>query len=255
MLNRLKSLESRTGLEGVKVIEVYIEFNKIGEIDTINEKYSDELTIEAKWVHDQHIVSYDAKKHWNPQLTIENAVQIGKDEVSYTLDESASNFTLVTETRRIKGVFWERLELQNFPIDIQELSVTVISKLTMNDVKIISDSKRVSFINLEAKHTFFEQQKWRLYKMVKISGIASYDIGSSSSINELPMLMASKTDKSLQIPKIVATCFCHRRPGYYLFNAYFLIFLITVSSLTIFSIDCKLPQNRLQTTYTILLTR
>ena len=45
-----------------------------------------------------------------------------------------------------------------------------------------------------------------------------------------------------------------KRPGYYISNAYFLIFLITISGLTIFSVDCNLPQNRLQTTYTILLT-
>lgn len=56
------------------------------------------------------------------------------------------------------------------------------------------------------------------------------------------------------VPKISATCFSSRRPGYYFFNAYFLIFLITTSSLTIFSINPKLPQNRLQTSYTLLLT-
>jgi len=60
--------------------------------------------------------------------------------------------------------------------------------------------------------------------------------------------------KFFQHPKIVASCYCSRRPGYYIFNAYFLIFLITVSGLTIFSIDCRLPGNRLQTTYTLLLT-
>ena len=37
-------------------------------------------------------------------------------------------------------------------------------------------------------------------------------------------------------------------------NAFFLIFLITSSALTIFSVDCKLPQSRLQITFTLLLT-
>ncbi len=50
-------------------------------------------------------------------------------------------------------------------------------------------------------------------------------------------------------------CICKiiRKPGYYFFNAYFLIFLITISSLTIFSVNCQLPQSRLQITYIILL--
>lgn len=55
-------------------------------------------------------------------------------------------------------------------------------------------------------------------------------------------------------PKIGATIYCSRKPGYYIFNAYFLILLITVSALTVFGMDCKLPQNRLQTTCTIMLT-
>ena len=81
-------------------------------------------------------------------------------------------------------------------------------------------------------------------------------------------------DEQSKYPKFIATCFCSRydklkilqlehlkylfkflrKPGYYLKNAFFLIFLITASALTIFSIDCKLPQSRLQTVYTLLLT-
>jgi hypothetical protein len=78
-------------------------------------------------------------------------------------------------------------------------------------------------------------------------------------------------------PKFVATCYCSRfiylhflickkiksflilivtkrKSGYYVFNAFFLIFLITLSAMTVFSIDCKMPQSRLQTSYTLLLT-
>ena len=44
------------------------------------------------------------------------------------------------------------------------------------------------------------------------------------------------------------------RPGYYLYNAFFLIFLITISGLNIFSINSTTPHFRLQSTYTLLLT-
>ena len=53
---------------------------------------------------------------------------------------------------------------------------------------------------------------------------------------------------------ICAKCFVSRQPQYYYWNAYFLIFLITISSFCVFSISCLLPQNRLQTTFTLLLT-
>lgn len=44
------------------------------------------------------------------------------------------------------------------------------------------------------------------------------------------------------------------RPTFYYLNAFFLIFLITVASLSIFSIRCHQNQNRIQTTCTLLLT-
>ena len=88
-----------------------------------------------------------------------------------------------------------------------------------------------------------------------IKSVASYDVGSTSSLNDKTFETADKLELvSLKSPKISATTYCARRPGYYYFNAFFLIFLITISALTIFSVDCRLPQNRLQTTYTLLLT-
>ena len=91
--------------------------------------------------------------------------------------------------------------------------------------------------------------------MVKMSEYASYDIGTSNKLNRYSMEISKfASEDAIETPKIVASIYCSRRAGYYMFNAFFLIFLITVSSLTIFSIDCKLPQSRLQTTFTLLLT-
>ena len=59
--------------------------------------------------------------------------------------------------------------------------------------------------------------------------------------------------KRKKTPKLVATAYTSRHSGFYVFNAFFLIFLITASTLSGFSIDVKSPQSRLQITYTILL--
>lgn len=53
------------------IVKVMIEFSKIGEIDTMNEKYNAEVFIEAKWETKELIEEYDHKKNWNPQLYIE----------------------------------------------------------------------------------------------------------------------------------------------------------------------------------------
>jgi hypothetical protein len=91
---------------------------------------------------------------------------------------------------------------------------------------------------------------------VKISESASYDRETNmDSINHISTcFIDSYFYRPFKRPKISATCYCSRKPGYYAMNAYFLIFLITISALTVFSMDCKIPQSRLQTTCTILLT-
>lgn len=61
-------------------------------------------------------------------------------------------------------------------------------------------------------------------------------------------------DEVLDYPKLIVSCFCARKSGYYLINAFFLIFLITITTLTSFSIDPKRPYNRIPTVSTFLLT-
>ena len=50
-------------------VEVEIEFLRIGEIDNVNEKFTAEVKIIAKWFEfiDINIESYDPLIHWNPK--------------------------------------------------------------------------------------------------------------------------------------------------------------------------------------------
>ena len=101
----------------------------------------------------------------------------------------------------------------------------------------------MSYISNDVFSTFLDQQKWKLFTIVKTSHIASYDVKKSK--HSFP---------NKKSPKICATIFCARKPGYYISNAIFLIFLITLCALTLFAIDPKLPHNRFQTTLTLILT-
>jgi hypothetical protein len=74
---------------------------------------------------------------------------------------------------------------------------------------------------------------------------------SSTGSSDFKQIKMSKSNKR---SKFVATCFCSRRPGYYLTNVYSFNFLITVLSLTLFVIDTKLAQNRISGTFTLILT-
>jgi len=60
--------------------------------------------------------------------------------------------------------------------------------------------------------------------------------------------------KKISPPRLIAIVYSARKPGFYLINAFFLIFLITLISITVFSIDHQSPQFRLQSMFTILLS-
>lgn len=150
------------------------------------------------------------------------------------------------------------------PFDQQELNIIIKSKYDSNHINLVADTEHYQLLNQETKHTFADQQKWRLLNIVKMRH--SFEKPKHHSFFhftdsfEHSMHKSNSVSVSIQekIPKkyskLVATCYCSRRPGFYLFNAFFLIFLITLSSLTVFSIPPELPANRLQITYTILLS-
>ena len=53
----------------LKNVQVVIEFTRIGEIDTMNEKYQAEVIIESKWVEKREMTSYDPDVDWNPKVS------------------------------------------------------------------------------------------------------------------------------------------------------------------------------------------
>jgi hypothetical protein len=149
------------------IVEVSVLFLSIGEIDTMNEKYQAEICIESRWSFNDPILAdpsflnlrYDPNNHWNPQLYIENALSDVKETITYRIIQSYDGY-YVNETRHLKGSFWERLELQTFPLDIQELSLTITTKFSRDEVKLTSNLIKLSSIDPEALNTFRDQQKW-----------------------------------------------------------------------------------------------
>jgi hypothetical protein len=156
----------------------------LGEIDTLNEKYQAQAAIESRWVVDIDKLSSDlssddqkslsdgksitltnyAQRHWHPQLYIENALGDLKEQIRYSAKRSKEdNQIYVCEHRDIKGLFWEKLELQHFPSDVQDLSISIASMFFDDKVVIVADPYNLSGVNREA---FVDQQEWALYEHV-----------------------------------------------------------------------------------------
>lgn len=141
---------------------------------------------------------------------------------------------------------------------MQELNIVLTTKLDSSQINLVADTDNFTFLNNDARRTFIDQQKWKLFEILQIrrdipNGSRPDDIEKKTDeVNiEIDPTNAKKKKKT---PKLVVTAFARRHPEFYLFNALFLIFLITASSLTVFSIPISLPANRLQVTYTILLS-
>jgi hypothetical protein len=211
------------------LIESYIQVLCIGEVDTMNERFQAEVYIRSSWFEDYEIDEYDPYVHWNPKLFIQNGAFDLKEEISYTVSK-LDGVTVVTETRIARGFFWERIELQNFPLDIQEISITLTTRRHSDTVKIVS-SERPSNMHPEVLNTFRDQQKWRLYDLVDISGTASYDqtpmnrseinlvrnnsninINNNNTLNNTELVTFIPNNKS-KLSKLVITMYCSRRAG------------------------------------------
>jgi hypothetical protein len=85
-----------------KTVTISVQFDRIGEIDTMNENFYAELTIEAKWKENKIIEKYSPEFEWNPKLYIENAINEPKERVKYSV-VNEEDCTIVTEFRTVKG--------------------------------------------------------------------------------------------------------------------------------------------------------
>ena len=175
-------------------------------------------------------------KTWNPSLYIENALTEVKDQVWRTAALNDFGDGIVCERRQLRGVFLENLELQNFPMDVQDLSITVVSERPDSEVELVPDDEELSSVNIG---TFAKEQEWQLYHHVE----------ASRKLVKIEFSSIQRLHSALQI-----TCRAARRPGYFYYNVFLVMFFISSISFGTFSVDCKLPQNRLQLSFTLLLT-
>lgn len=130
-----------------KEVKVSIIFTRIGEIDTINEKFSCEATLFITWTENLSEKDEDFKREinnnnvnsklfWDPQLYIDNAIgDVKEKDVKYRVGKFYDNlkqqeFIEVHMIKRIQGTFFEKLELYHFPFDVQGIFYFILSFLS-----------------------------------------------------------------------------------------------------------------------------
>ncbi|CAF1482483.1 unnamed protein product [Adineta steineri] len=276
-----ESVRSLSQMDKATIVHVRLVFLRIGEIDTLNEKYQAHVSIESRWsilfekfsyklssddqqrLNNGKSVSLEkySQFHWHPQLYIENGLGDLKEQIKYSAKLNKENHTIdICEHRDIKGFFWEKLELQHFPSDIQGLSVSITSMFFIDKVILIADPNHFSGINREA---FVDQQEWSLYEHIDTKQRFIYDFlfqtndhddDNDNRNNDNPELINICNTDNRQRSVLAVTCHAARRSEYFFWNGYCLILLITLLSFCTFGIPLQNLVNRLQVTCTLILT-
>jgi hypothetical protein len=121
----------------------------------------------------QELKGIDLECFWNPLLFIENVLSETKEATWLAAMANSKGEVFILERRRVRGVFMENLELNDFPLDVQvgvflcsavqscmlcfskDLTVTITSERPDTEIDIIPDENEMSGINVQ---TFVDQQ-------------------------------------------------------------------------------------------------
>lgn len=124
------------------------------KIVTLEEKFYAEVVIEARWLYDAN------QTKWNPKLYVKNALDDVKEELISTfvnhanepvdLDQQRSGRIYVLEVRKMSGTFWEKLELNHFPLDVQQLSLQIVAGCSLDECILVENRFESSTVNREA---------------------------------------------------------------------------------------------------------
>lgn len=125
--------------------------------------------MEASWVEPSlknlHKRTFDPAVNWTPDLELMNSIGNINDEVTYSVRYDKTGQATVTEHHRLKGTLWERMELQHFPFDVQELSLSITTSRDSREVIFVRNERKMSGVN---RRVFTDEQEWYLFEHVDI---------------------------------------------------------------------------------------
>ena len=264
--NKIENNEERfirntpsNNFSSINNVYININFTKINDIDTINQRFQAQIEIESKW-YDSTVISdsIDEKKIWKPDLYVENGIKDVREEVTYHVLKNDQKSCNICEIRKVTGIFYEKLELENFPrkssasyvkflfiilcfffllVDVQDLTITVATKKPGNEVNFeILQKKETKKITISDT---LDKSIWRMHDAL---------------FTKLTVISRQYTHKTLTYPGILVAAKVFRIPRFFYWNAILPILLVTLASLAPFVVDIKIPQSRLPSTCTLMLT-
>ncbi|CAH8536626.1 unnamed protein product [Schistosoma turkestanicum] len=253
-------------------VELVLIFVKVGQVDTVNERYQADIFLQARWreplldamwnksslksksswqlqpsienpftdltsKRQLNTLKLQDDEFWNPRLLIDNAEGEPIEIISHEVEFVEPDFeAYLVEKRRIKGIFHETLELRHFPFDCQDLSVTITCDRTIDEVELVASPTEVSQVDVRCAA---DSQEWKIFHHVDIKSMeiqTGYSPGTSKRRH----------------PGLVFTSRSARRSGYFLVNMILISCVLCLLSFAAFSVPAN--ENRLQLSLLLLLT-
>ncbi|XP_045184248.2 acetylcholine-gated ion channel acc-4-like [Mercenaria mercenaria] len=220
-------------------VHVAVTFLKIGEVETIKEYFEADVYIQARWreplLDKTKTTVSDFTQFWNPELVLQNVFEDPKEQIWHEVRYMQHGEAFIYEMRRVKGKFMETMELNDFPFDVQGISMVLSSELTKDVLDIVEDKEEISSIYVDC---FSDSQEWELYNFVEMDPL---DIS------------AQYTRARISYPGVIATCCVSRRAGFFAWNVLVIVNLLTIFAFTTFAVAPTLTQNRLQLSFILML--
>ncbi|ESN99603.1 hypothetical protein HELRODRAFT_176768 [Helobdella robusta] len=178
----------------------------------------------------------DFSSYWNPRLFVENIIGDPKVSVTYNVTFDRDHLATVVEIRRVNGSFFEFMELNQFPFDYQDLTVTVVSELSVDMIDLSLDQLEKCGINAQA---FSAEQEWSLEQ-----NVSTWRRTVSKTINKV----------LVDFPGLSVAAKASRRPQFFIWNIIVIMMAICSLAFATFTVSLETPHFRLQLTYLLLLT-
>uniref|UniRef100_K1Q655 Gamma-aminobutyric acid receptor subunit gamma-2 n=1 Tax=Magallana gigas TaxID=29159 RepID=K1Q655_MAGGI len=179
---------------------------------------------------------FEPSMMWTPKLIILNIDgSIEEEHIDYSiLHSNDDNPPRVQLMWRFKAFFKENLELQHFPVDVQDLTISISTEKSIHEIEIIEDQSSLSSVNTQA---FLDASEWNLYNHTE------------SYRDKTTVEYARSTVHSI----LHIQCRVARKIGYFVWNIIFIVFLIIGLTFASYSIEVD-NGDRLAVNITLFLT-
>jgi len=220
-------------LKPLKKVFVRCGIYAMRNVDTINQSFFCDLFLELGW----HDPKYDGMKLPTDEAELEkfttsvrkelpvrfkNVIIENRREVWVALGQRGTHQSNVRLRMRVEATFTtKKFRLRNFPFDMQELEISIISDmLTETELELIANEAHPNVIDTDPHTSTQNLSEWKVAEYVE--SIPSQSNGENSA-------------SGLSYPMFTFRVLARRKWRYYFWNVYFMLFLLVTMAGTAFS--------------------